>query len=128
MPWYYCYADHGPGHQSSTERVVWQPAKLSREEKEELFHDLFGDYDYPIGDIKLVKTLTEKEKEQRVSRFKSELAYAYRMLSILKRTPTQKAPRPRQRKEEKRRRQTQKWLEENRRKSDKLVNRALAKG
>jgi len=127
MPWYYCYAHHGPGHQGMTECLVWQSGKLSRREKESLFSDLFNGYEYPIGDVKLVKTLTEKEKEQEVSRFKSELAYAHEMLSILKRTPTQKALRPRQRKEEKRRRQTRQWIEENHGKNNKLVDIAMAK-
>ena len=119
MPWYYCYADFGPGHQSSDETIVWQSAKLSRDEREELFNLLFGDRDYPIGDIKLIKTVTEEEKRNLLSNYKNAIS-KYResvkesieMLKTIEATPTQKSLRPRQLKAERRRRKTEKLLEE----------------
>lgn len=112
MPWYYCYADHGPGHQSSTEMLHYEQGKLTYEEKKYLFHHLFGSYDWPIGDIKLVKTLTKQEKEELLSLYQSKLKDAKQMLGIIKETPIQKTLRPRQLKAERRSRKVKKLIKE----------------
>jgi len=119
MPWYYCYADFGPGHQSSDETIVWQSAKLSRDEREELFNHLFGDRDYPIGDIKLTKTITKEEKRNLLSNYKAAISkyreatrQSVEMLKVIEATPTQKTIRPRQLKAEIRSRKTKKLLKE----------------
>lgn len=62
MPWYYCYADHGPCHQSSSEHLAWEDEKLTPSEKKDLFNSVFEHYDWPIGNVKFVSKLTKEEK------------------------------------------------------------------
>lgn len=111
MPWYYCFANHGPGHQSNTEHVKYSDKELSRSEKEDLFDDLFGCYDWPIGQIRKVKSLTRTEKEDLEQVYKGRLREAQKMLKVLETTEVQAGLRPKQREKLKRRLRNKKLLE-----------------
>lgn len=117
MPWYYCYASHGPGHQSSSERIEYSDQKLSREEKEYLFNDLFGECDYPIGDIRLVNSLTRAEWDHMKNTYETRIRFGQKMLKVLEKTPVQGGLRPRQQEKLNRRKKVQELLEKAKKKN-----------
>jgi hypothetical protein len=91
MPWYRIFADHGPGHQSSTEFYRFYSAPLDTKQKrrdvwEEVFDD--GRYDYPIGDVELCEKLPQHIYDEKVSGFHSSIEYATKMLDVMRKTET----------------------------------------
>lgn len=93
MPWYRLKVDHGPGHQTSTERYEWSDEVLTKDGKEEMFNSLCNCMEYPIGKITLVKKLPEKVKTDQISLHKCRISYARKMLKVLKQTEVRKTKR-----------------------------------
>ncbi len=82
--WYKFSADHGPGHQGHTEYYKWCNRCLTKDEKEEIWENLFRERDWPIGKVQKIKKLPEKEREKQILKYKSQLNSARYMLKILK--------------------------------------------
>ena len=91
MPWYRIFANHGPGHQSSSEhyRFFAEPLR-TKEQKKEAWEEIFAsyDYDWPIGDVELVEKLPQHIHDQQVESFKRAVEHGHRMLDILANTKT----------------------------------------
>jgi hypothetical protein len=93
MPWYRIYADHGPGHQSSTEFYRWYSNPLDTKQKrkdawEEWFDGSCGQYDYPIGDVELVDRLPQHVYDEKVKAAHDAVSHAHSMMDILRKTQT----------------------------------------
>jgi hypothetical protein len=91
MPWYRIFANHGPGHQSSTEFYCWYEKPLdTKEKRKEAWETAFDDvrYDWPIGDVELVDKLPQHIHDEKIASFQLDIAHAYKMLGVLKDTLT----------------------------------------
>lgn len=87
MPWYRIFAKHGPGHQSFTEVYRFFEKKMLREEKKEAWDTVFDyGFEYPIGNVQLVKALPQHIYDRQVESAKYDLSHAKRMLNILANT------------------------------------------
>jgi hypothetical protein len=96
MPWYKFLADHGPGHQSRTTIFKWYESPLKGEDREEAWHDVFGDerrYNDPIGNVRLVKKLSEDVRASKAVDYRRMLDHARLMLARLGETDPETARR-----------------------------------
>ena len=89
MPWYRIYANHGPGHQSSSEVYRWVEKPLSNEQRGEVWDNEMGTLDDPIGKVVEVKSIPEHIFEHKVSAAENAIRFNQRLLEVLKDTPTQ---------------------------------------
>jgi hypothetical protein len=91
MPWYRIFANHGPGHQSTTEYYHWHDKPLvTKEDRKEAWESVFDDprYDWPIGDVELCERLPQHILDEKIVGFESSIDRAYKMLTVLRETPT----------------------------------------
>lgn len=91
MPWYRIYANHGPGHQSSTEFYRWFEKPLAtKESRKDAWEGIFDDgrYDWPIGDVERVDRLPQHIYDEKVSGYWNSINHAKRMLTVLTNTKT----------------------------------------
>jgi hypothetical protein len=90
MPWYRIYANHGPGHQSSTEFYRWYEKPLdTKDKRKEAWEEEFAyNYDWPIGDVELCDKLPQHIHDNKIKGFQSDIEHAHRMLDVLRGTPT----------------------------------------
>ena len=95
MPFYYVYADFGPGHATSKDLIEWSDYDLSDQGMKDLFKSNFGDYDYPKGKVVKIKSLTLEEKNKEVSKYYRQFQQAQKMLAVLLDVPIRRTDRPR---------------------------------
>jgi hypothetical protein len=91
MPWYRIFANHGPGHQSSTEFYRWyEEALATKQQREDAWEEAFGDgrYDWPIGDVELCDRLPHHIREQKIEGCRNTIEHARKMLNVLGNTLT----------------------------------------
>jgi len=90
MPWYRIYANHGPGHQSSSEHYRFFEKPLDKAGKKEAWHEIYDDgrHDWPIGDVELVDALPQHIHDSKVASTQASIQSANKMLKILSETKT----------------------------------------
>jgi hypothetical protein len=90
MPWYKIFARHGPGHQSNSTFYEWRDRLLDRSGRKALWQDYFAnyEYDYPIGQVRLIAKLPEDIHRSKIIGCKANINHSRKLLSVLKRTPT----------------------------------------
>jgi hypothetical protein len=89
MPWYRIFANHGPGHQSSTEFYRWNDEPLTtKQQREDAWQEAFERYDDAIGDVELCDRLPHHIREQKIEGCRNTIEHARKMLNILGNTLT----------------------------------------
>ena len=91
MPWYRIFANHGPGHQSSTEVYHFFEKPLNtKERRDDAWEEVFGygEYDDPSGGVELCDKLPQHIHDSKIKSLQSEIEHAHKMLDVLKSTPT----------------------------------------
>jgi hypothetical protein len=88
MPWYRIHANHGPGHQSSTEHYHYSKTPINKVLQESMWHDYFDNYDWPIGDCELVTSLPEHILASKIGCAKDTIKSQTAMLKVLRDTPS----------------------------------------
>ena len=90
MPWYRIFASYGPGHQSSDEHFRWYEKTLDTPAAQEAWREIFedGHYDWPVGGAELLAKLPQHIHDEKVNDFESSIDHAYKMLRVLRDTPT----------------------------------------
>jgi len=89
MPWYRIFANHGPGHQSSTEFYCWYEKALdTKESRKDAWEESFERYDDAIGDVELVDRLPHHIREQKIEHCRAIIDHTRKMLSVLGNTLT----------------------------------------
>lgn len=89
MPWYRIFANHGPGHQSSSEFYSFFEEPLTtKESRESAWQDAFDRYDDAIGDVELVDKLPHHIREQKIEHCRAIIDHTRKMLSVLGNTLT----------------------------------------
>ncbi len=88
MAWYRFWADHGPGHQSHSERYVWLTAKeqfqpITKKLLEGLWEDEFQNRDFAVGDVEKVKAPPEKVRSFMLATERNKLERCRRMIVLL---------------------------------------------
>jgi len=87
MPWYRIFANHGPGHQSSDEKFRYFDHVLTAKQRKEEWEEIFAyNYNYPIGDVELLKGLPEHILTNKIQASKDGIDANKRMLLILAET------------------------------------------
>lgn len=90
MPWYRIYAHHGPGHQSNAEFYDFYEAKLNPGERQEAWRRRFefnGNFDSPVGGVKLMKGLPAHILGYKIADTRYALRANATLLKVLKTTP-----------------------------------------
>lgn len=84
MPWYKFYAKHGPGHAGYSEGFSFSERPLSRDQRQERWDKLFGNYEYPIGGVKLVRELPRQVLDEKIRGYRASIEFSLKMLHLLK--------------------------------------------
>lgn len=91
MPWYVLSVHHGPGHQSghrdgkpySNEEYHYCAEPVSKSDRREWFEHLTRDLEYPVGEMKPVRNLPKKIREEKIKEYRARVKSARAMLKEL---------------------------------------------
>lgn len=80
--WYRFYANHGPGHQSSSEFYKWLENGTD-EEMQECWEYFFGSYEWPVGGWERVEKLPKDVVRTKLDHYQFQKDLAEKMIAIL---------------------------------------------
>lgn len=89
MPWYHIHVDCGGGHQSHVDGYIWEDRALTEEQRRYAFEQFVDDrgLSNALGDVKRVRALPKKARQEKISDYRSSINWAKKMLKILKARP-----------------------------------------
>ena len=84
--WYKLTFEYGPGHQGHGEEYKWYDRKLSKADRESLWHSEANQYSHSesvAGKVIKIKRLPEEIRKAKILSYKIDIDYAKRMLKRL---------------------------------------------